>query len=546
MKSRILVVSLAVLIALSLIAVGCPRPVEVVEPPVVEPVQPPPEVAVRGDTLIMGMVSPMVLNPVLFTDVPSGVIIGTVFSGLLKANDKLEFEPDLAKSWEMELLDDGRMVMTFHLRQDVLWHDGAPFTAEDVLFTFETIMDPHTITIRRGDYEKVEKWEVVDRHTFRVTFVEPFAPVMEAFSMGIIPKHLLEGEDVNIAPFNHAPVGTGPFVFREWIADVHVIVDRNENYFGQVPYLDSIVWRVIPDADVRIMELEAGTIDLTGIPTVHYQRMLGVDRIYVHRYPALSFNYFGWNERLPKFDDDRVRKALTLALDREVMADAIYEGLAIPASSSFPPISWASNPAVRPLPYDPEWAARLLKEAGWADTDGDGWLDRDGVKFEFEFLGLAGDPVAMMIIELALEHYKAIGVKLNPLFLEWGDFVSRLDPPRRAFEAFFLGFSVGVDPDPHIYYHSGQAEWGFNDTNFVDARVDELIEAGRREMDFERRRDIMWELHERLNELQPVSFMFHVEALLGICRRFHGTVPSPVGALWNVEYWWVPEDLQRY
>jgi len=504
------------------------------------------EVPVRGDTLILGILSPMILNPILYTDAPSGQIIGTIFSGLVRTNDRLEFEPNLAKSWEVEFLDDGRKVITFHLRQDVLWHDGTPFTAEDVLFTFETLMDPHTITIRRGDYEQVQTWEVIDPHTFRVTFVEPFAPAFGAFARGIIPKHLLEGEDINIAAFNLAPIGTGPFVFREWISDVHVIVDRNENYFGQVPYLDSIMWRIIPELEVRMLELEAGTIDLVGIPAIHYRRMLAVGHIYVHRYPALHYSYFGWNERIPKFDDDRVRKALTLALDRELMAEVVYEGLAVPASSPFPPISWAFNPAIHPLPYDPEEAKRLLAEAGWVDTDGDGWRDRDGVKFEFEFLGLAGDTIAMKIIELALEHYAAIGVKLNPLFLEWGDFVSRLDPPRRAFEAFFLGFGVGVDPDPYIYFHSSQAEWGFNDTNFVDARVDELIEAGRRTLDPEARRAIYWELHERLNELQPVSFMFHAEAIMGICRRLRGVVPSPIGFLWNVEYWWVPRDLQRY
>ena len=501
------------------------------------------EVPVRGDTLIIGMVSPMVLNPILSTDVPSADVHGTIFSGLIKVNDRLEHEPNLAHSWEVS--EDG-LVWTFHLRDDVYWHDGVPFTAEDVLFTFETIMDEHTITIRRGDYEKVTEWKVIDPHTFQVTFSEPFAPALNAFTMGIIPKHLLEGEDINVAPFNYEPVGTGPFIFREWISDVHVIVDRNENYHGQVPYLDSIMWKIIPEADVRMLELEAGTIDLAGIPTVHYHRMLGVEHIYVHRYPALSFNYFGWNERLPKFDDDRVRKALTLALDRATMAEVVYEGLAVVAASSFPPISWAFNPEVQPLPYDPEAAAGLLAEAGWKDTDGDGWLDRDGVIFEFEFLGLAGDPVHMMVIELALEYYAAIGVRLNPLFLEWGDFVGRLDPPRRDFEAFFLGFSVGVDPDPHVYYHSSQAEWGFNDTNFVDIIVDVLIEAGRREMVFERRKEIYWALHERLNELQPVSFMFHVEALMGISRRFRGVIPSPVGLLWNVEYWWVPEDLQRY
>lgn len=504
------------------------------------------EAPVRGDMLVYGMVSPMVLNPILNTDVPSDIVIGTIFSGLITVNDRMEHKPDLAKSWEVELLDDGRMVMTFHLREDVLWHDGVPFTAEDALFTFETIMDEYTITIRRGDYEKVEIWEVVDPHTFRVTFVEPFAPALTAFTRGVIPKHLLEGEDINIARFNHEPIGTGPFVFREWVPDVHVIVDRNENYFGQVPYLDSIMWRIIPDDEILMMELEAGAIDFAGIPTIHYRRMREVDHVYVHRFPGLRFTYFGWNERLPKFDDDRVRRALTLALDREIMAEVIYEGLAVPATGPFPPVSWATNPDVIPLPYDPEEAKRLLAEAGWTDTDGDGWLDRDGIKFEFEFLGQAGDPVDMMIIELAMEHYRAIGVKLTPLFLEWGDFVSRLDPPRRDFEAFFLGFSVGIDPDVHVFYHSGQAEWGFNDTNFVDTITDVLIDAGRRTLAFEQRRDIYWELHDRLNELQPVSFMFFPESLVGVERRFRGIVPTPVGLLWNIEYWWVPEDLQRH
>lgn len=501
------------------------------------------EVPVRGDTLVIGTVSPMVLNPILSTDVPSAVVHGTIFSGLVKVNDRLEYEPDLAHSWEVS--EDG-LVWTFHLRDNVYWHDGVPLTAEDVLFTFETIMDPDTVTIRRGDYEKVRQWQVIDPHTFQVTFSEPFAPALQAFTMGIIPKHLLEGEDINVAPFNRAPVGTGPFVFREWISDVHVIVDRNENYFGQVPYLNSIRFKIIPDDEVRMLELEAGTIDYAGIPLIHYRRMLAVDHLHVNRFPGLRFDYFGWNERLPKFDDDRVRQALTLALDRETIAEVVYEGLAVTATGPFPPVSWAFNPNVTPLPYDPEAAARLLAEAGWQDTDGDGWLDKDGATFEFEFLGRAGDPVATMVIELAMEHYAAIGVRLKPVFLEWGDFVGRLDPPRRGFEAFFLGFSVGIDPDVYLFYHSSQAEWGFNDTNFRDIIVDALIEAGRREMDRERRKELYWALHERLNELQPVSFMFFPESLVGVARRFHGVVPTPIGLLWNIEHWWVPEALQRH
>jgi peptide/nickel transport system substrate-binding protein len=508
-------------------------------PPGIVGVGPP----VRGDTLVVGMVSPMTLNPILATDTPSFTINALVFSGLVRVDDKMTFQPELARRWEIS--PDG-LVWTFHLRDDVTWHDGTPFTARDVAFTLERIRDPHTITVRRGDFEQVDRWEVVDPHTFRVFFKEPFAPALQAFSIGIVPEHLLRGTDINRAPFNTRPVGTGRFRFREWKTDVHVILDRNDNYFGQVPHLDSVVFRIIPDDTVRMEELAGGGIDFAGVPAVHYQRMKGVAHLNVHRFPSLSFTYFGWNERLPKFNDDRVRNALGLALNREAIAAAAYEGLAVPASGPFPPVSWAVNPAVRPLPHDPDRARQLLAEAGWRDTDGDGWLDREGTRFEFEFLARAGDPIARMVVELAMEQYRAIGVKLNPLFLEWSDFVSRLDPPRRAFQAFFLGFGVGVDPDVHIYYHSTQAATGFNDTNFQDADVDRLIEEGRRTMDREARKRVYHQLHQRLHETQPVTFMFFVEAVVGVDRRFQGVVPSPVGTFWNLEHWWVPQAQQKH
>ncbi|MEW6523922.1 MAG: peptide-binding protein [Bacillota bacterium] len=539
MKNRIAwLVLLAILLGVTTLGAGCQRRQAAQPEKPAEPVEASP---VKGDTLVVGMVSPMVLNPILHTDSPSATINALVFSGLVRPNDRMEFVPELARRWEIS--PDG-LVWTFHLRNDVYWHDGMPFTAGDVAFTLEKIMDPHTITVRRGDFEQVERWEVVDPHTFRVYFKEPFAPALQSFAIGIIPKHLLDGVDINVAPFNTNPVGTGRFRFREWKSDVHVILDRNEKYFGQVPYLDSIVFRLIPDDVVRMEELAGGGIDYAGIPPVHYKRMMDVPHVKVHRFPSLSFTYFGWNERLRMFNDVRVRNALGLALDREAMAMAAYEGLAVPATGPFPPISWAVNPAVKPLPYDPVRARELLAEAGWKDTNGDGWLDRDGTVFEFEFLARSGDPVAKMVVELAMEYYRNIGVRLKPLFLEWGDFVSRLDPPRREFEAFFLGFGVGLDPDPYIYYHSSQAEWGFNDTNFQDTEIDRLIEEGRRTLEFEARKQVYHELHRRLHETQPVTFMFFTESIAGVHQRFQGVAPSPVGVFWNVEYWWVPKAQQ--
>ena len=205
---------------------------------------------------LLGEVS--VLNPILSTDTSSSAVGGTIFTGMTKINEKFEVIPDLAKSWKVS--KDGK-IWTFYLRRDVKWHDGHPFTAEDVVFTFNSILNPKVNSVRRSDYiidGKPIKFKALNRYTVRANLPKPFAPFLVRSGMSVIPKHILKGKDINTAKFNRDPVGTGPFKFKEWVTGDHVTVVRNPDYYLGKPKLAEIIYKVIPDANAQLVALEAG------------------------------------------------------------------------------------------------------------------------------------------------------------------------------------------------------------------------------------------------------------------------------------------------
>ncbi|NQU18257.1 MAG: ABC transporter substrate-binding protein, partial [Candidatus Saganbacteria bacterium] len=214
-----------------------------------------------------------ILNPILSTDTSSGSVEGPIFNGLTKINEKLEIIPDLAKSWQVS--KDGK-TWTFVLRDDVFWHDGKPFTASDVKFTFDAILNPKINSVRRSSYiidGKPIKFKVIDKHTIQAILPKPFAPFLSRIGMGILPKHLLAGKDMNTADFNRKPVGTGPFKFAEWKTGHFVRLVRNNKYHGGKPKLAEIIYKVIPNENASLIALEAGEVDESGIPFKDYSRM---------------------------------------------------------------------------------------------------------------------------------------------------------------------------------------------------------------------------------------------------------------------------------
>ena len=301
------------------------------------------------------------LNPILAQDSASSDINGLVFNGLIKYDKNLQgFVGELAESWKVK--EGPEPEITFSLRKGVLWHDGKEFTAEDVKFTYDKIMDEKTNTVRRSDYELVKKAEILNPYAFKVTYRQPFSPGLSTWGMGILPKHLLENQDINTTSFNRRPIGTGPFRFVEWVTDERITVEANPKYFDGKPHLDRIIYRIIPDPSLTEMELLTRGIDAYPVWPFEFQRMKEVPFLNVYSQPSLGYTYIGYNLKNPLFQDKRVRQAMTYAINREEIVQYVLYGLGVVANGPFPPQFWYSNPHVKPLPYEPAKARQLLAE----------------------------------------------------------------------------------------------------------------------------------------------------------------------------------------
>jgi len=309
----------------------------------------------HGDILVEGSIGDASnLIPLLASDSTSHEIAGLVFNGLIKYDKDVHIVGDLAESWEISR--DG-LVITFHLRKGVRWHDGKPFTAHDVLYTYQVTVDPKTPTAYAGDFLKVKKAEVLDDHTFRATYDRPFAPALMSWSVGILPRHLLEGRDITTSPLGRHPIGTGPYRFKEWVAGQKIVLVSNPDYFEGRPYIDGYILRIIPDTATMFLELRANGIDRMGLTPLQYTRQtennLFRENYRKYRYLSFAYTYMGYNLKNPLFADKRVRQALAHAVNREEIIDGVLLGLGKPANGPYKPGTWAHNPNVRTYSHDP-------------------------------------------------------------------------------------------------------------------------------------------------------------------------------------------------
>ncbi len=466
------------------------------------------------------------LNPILAQDSASSEINGFVFNGLIKYDRNLQgFVGELAESWKVK--EGSEPEITFSLRKGVLWHDGKEFTAEDVKFTYDKIMDEKTNTVRRSDYELVKKAEVLDPYTFKITYRQPFSPGLSTWGMGILPKHLLENQDINTTPFNRRPVGTGPFRFVEWVTDERIAVEANPKYFEGKPYLDRIIYRIIPDPSLTEMELLTRGIDAYSVWPFEFQRMKEVPFLNVYTQPSLGYTYIGYNLKNPLFQDKRVRQALTYAINREEIVQYVLYGLGVVANGPFPPQFWYSNPHVKPLSYDPAKARQLLAEVGWKPNS-EGILEKDGKPFRFKLITNSGNETRRDVGVLVQRALKEIGIDVTFEFYEWSVFLKNFINVK-AFDACILGWSLSPDPDAYQIWHSSQIEKGFNFVSYRNPEVDRLWEEGRREYDIEKRKAIYWRINELMAEDQPYTFLFVPLGITALQKKFVLVEKDPSG-----------------
>jgi len=501
-----------------------------------------------GDAIVVSSIGDAhSLVPILASDSASSDICGMLFNGLVKYDKDVNIVGDLAESWD--ILDDGLMIV-FHLRENVKWHDGAAFTARDVEFTYKKLIDPAVKTPYGGDFERIKSLDIMDEHTVKVTYKEPFAPALSSWGMWIIPEHLLKNEDLNKTTFSRNPIGTGPYKFKSWKTGEKIELVSNHEYFEGRPYIDRYIYRIIPDEATIFLELQTQGVDLALLTPLEFTKQTNNKffqaRYRKFEYPSFGYTYMGYNLSDPKFQDVRVRQAINYAVNKDEIINTVLFGLARITTGPFMLDSWAYNKDVKPAPYNVEEAKRLLKEAGWADTNKDGWLEKDGKLFEFTVLVNQGNTDRLRCAEMIQRYLKEVGIKMKIRVLEWGAMIHEFINKRR-FEAVLMGWFLSRDPDNYDIWHSSKIREGeFNFIGYKNDEVDRLLVEGRLTFDRQKRAEIYHSIHRIVNDDQPCLFLYSPEVLPILNKRFRGVEVSPIGIGYNFIKWYVPKDEQKY
>ena len=500
-----------------------------------------------GKEMVIGFLGDATsLNPLVATDGQSYIAEWPMFDSLLELDQNLNVRPLLAESWEVSR--DG-LTYTFKLKKGVRWHDGKPFTARDVAFTFYAVLDPKVTTPHRAYFDALVGFpeltnkdnpkrpedlaqkpiDVLDDYTVRFRLRYPYGAFLAVLvnpRAGIIPEHLLKGVDLNTAEFNRKPVGTGPFRFVEWRRGERLVMEANAQYHGGRPALDRLIYRVIPDAVVLLQELRAGGVDfIESPPLTEVARLKQTQGLRVLVADNTSYNYLGYRQDLPPFDDMRVRRAFYHAVDAGTLVRQVLQGYAAPATGQFPPSSWAFDPSVKGYPFDPARAKALLAEAGWKPGP-DGVLVKDGKRLSFS---LRHDQANQAVKDTAVvlqEYLKNVGAEARLEPLDWPTFVKKLFAS--DFEAICVGWTNFHDPDPFAYtiWHSSQWK-GRNFAHYKNPKVDEVLEAARRAGSQAERKRHYAEFSKLLMADAPYVFLYFPQQVYVTRQGYEGLVPIP-------------------
>lgn len=506
-----------------------------------------PETPSNGGRIFFGSIGEASnLIPYLSTDSASHEVANLLFVAPLRYSKDLEPEPWAAESWSME---DGGKRMRFTLRKGILWEDGTELTAEDVAFTVRVVADPATASPYAEDFARIKELRVLDRYAFEAIYDEFFARAVASWMNPILPKHILEGQNIRQTQFSRKPLGAGPYRLKSWDAGSSITLNASPTYFDGQPYISEAVYRIIPDDATMFMETRAGRLDVMNLSPLQYLRQtsgpMWEKEFHKYRYLASVYVFLGFNLEHPFFRDVRVRRALSLAINRQDLVKGVLLGQGVAAFGPYKPGSWPEHPTLKPLAQNISEARRLLAEAGFT-PDAKGMLWREGRPFAFSILTNQGNEQRILTATLIQSQLRAIGVDARIRTVEWAAFIREFVNKGR-FDAVILGWTIPQDPDIFQIWHSSQAhDGGLNFIHYKNTEVDALLEAARSTPDRKKRAELYARVQEIFADEQPYCFLFVPYALPLVQRRFMGIEPALAGIMYNFEKWWVPKALQRY
>jgi peptide/nickel transport system substrate-binding protein len=530
----------------------------------------------HGGTVVIGIRSePESLNPLFALSQSARNIVSLIFRRLADINEDLStFSPQLARRW---LISEDSLKITFVLRSDVCWHDGVPFTAEDVVFTYKMHTDPIIGWDGISYKENIKNVESLDDSTVVYSFRQKSrSMLMDAVEGYIVPKHLLGDiprEKMREANFNRRPIGTGPFCFSDWQTQQLITLENNKSFYeAGKPCLNRVIFKIVPENINLVTQLKSGELDLVeGIYPRDFQNLKadwerGTSAIRPVSYLGRRYDYIGWNLIDPEyyrsvqkshgnslpigryikphrlFGSQQVRSALTMAIDREALAKAVNYGTAAVMNGPIPLILSAYDATANyHWPYDLDSAKAILKREGWKDNDRDGILEKDGILFEFELVTEVGNLRLEQAATIIQDQLRKIGVHVIPRMVEPALLYGKL-LPARDFDAALTGWIVGLKTDLAPLFHSSSFFTPFHYTGYYSAEFDRLDAELIKTRDSAFAQSCTDRIARLLSWDLPYTWLYYRYECTAVHKRFQGVQIDKRGVFINLENWWVPLD----
>lgn len=484
-----------------------------------------------GSTLIYASGDYTRINPAMDEH---GEINILLFNGLTSHDGNNQVAPGLAESWEF---DESACTYTFHLEENVKWHDGEPFTAEDVKFTIEAIMDPDNGSENAPNYEDVEEITVIDEHTVSFRLSAPNVAFLDYMTMAVLPRHLLEGEDMQESSFFRAPVGTGPYKLESWDEGQAITLSRNEDYFKDPANIEKIIFKIVPDDNAKAVQMQSGELTLSRLTPKDAENFQGKDGYNVYDMKTSDYRGILFNFNNSYWQENRdLIPAVCCAIDRQAILDAVLLGRGVTAYGPLQRNIY-NNEDVEHYDYNPDRSRQILEDAGCV-MGANGFYERNGQEVGFVISVGAGDQVRLDMAQAAAQQLKAVGINCTvevPAKVDWGGQM-----------AYLIGWGSPFDADDHTYKVFGTGK-GANYSGYSNPLVDRYLTEARQSDDPAVRKEAYANFQTALAEDPAYAFICYVDADYVASSSLKGIAPDTVlghhgvGIFWNVTEWTLEE-----
>jgi len=489
----------------------------------------------QGGTLIVGLLDePSSLLPLYPSMEGQSPIVTELFEPLHKIGKNGKIKPALATSW---VYSENLKSITYSIRPNAKWWDGKPITADDIVHTYNLMKNPKTGYLGAYSLRYIDKVEKINEKSVKFTFKGIYADELLNSNIYPLPFHKIKNEkDIKTSLFNFDPIGNGPFKLSKWVKGNRIELIANPDYYLGKPSLDKIVYWSAPSIDALLDEVKLGHIHIAlNLPPGNYKNIKGYEKIITH---GNSYTYIGWNLRNPLFKNKKMRKAITEAINRKKIIKDVLNGYGEVSTGPIVPSNWAYDKDLKPLPYNPKEAKKILASLGWKDRNRDGYLDKRRKTLRFTLIVEKGDPIREPLAKIIAKDLKSIGIKVIVKSLSSSDFITRLFS--KKFDAYILGWTVSNELDPTPIWNSKGI---YNFVGYHNSEVDELIEKGILSLDRKRGKAIWKKFQEKIVSDIPYTFLYVPQSITLLKSGVKGYNKEDKRKISNyIDFCWIPAN----